>query len=311
MTKIKFIFLAIIFAGVNISIVRAQLNVNADEKAVLYLRKFNSDYAKGIQSKQAELFQGYYADNIRLMPEFQKTVMGKSNALSYNNAFSTRFDVLRYVNNPLETLDLGSQVVELGMFTMTVKFKTTGKEYELIGKYQNFWEKLKEGKLSLITMAWNYNHPTEIAEQLRFTQVPAVNIALEAHLPINSNISFELAALNRLSELTITQHDAKIWAQFYTNDTKLCYSNHPIYHGRKEVDSFLERHVKEIGIFEKLDIRNDRIDMLGNYTVEYASHIANWRNGEYSGINTGKNITIWRREQDGSLKIYRGMAMYD
>lgn len=64
-------------------------------------------------------------------------------------------------------------------------------------------------------------------------------------------------------------------------------------------------------IFEKLDIRNDRIDDLGKYVIEYASHIAVIRNGDYSGVGTGKDIRIWRREAGGSLKIFRHMAMYD
>jgi hypothetical protein len=45
--------------------------------------------------------------------------------------------------------------------------------------------------------------------------------------------------------------------------------------------------------------------------IEYASHIAIIRDGEYSGVGTGKNIVIWRREKGGSLKIFRGIAMYD
>ncbi|MEJ7644851.1 MAG: hypothetical protein WKF87_09665 [Chryseolinea sp.] len=92
---------------------------------------------------------------------------------------------------------------------------------------------------------------------------------------------------------------------------KLVYSNHPIYQGKKEVTEFLKDHVTHLPVFEKLDIRNDRIDNLGEYVVEYASHIAMIRNGDWSGVNTGKNITIWKREKDCSLKIFRGMAMYD
>jgi hypothetical protein len=113
-------------------------------------------------------------------------------------------------------------------------------------------------------------------------------------------------------EATIMQHDAKIWSQFYSDDGMFLYSRHPVYKGRKALDEFLEKHVKEdMPIFEKLDIRNDQIDDLGDYVIEYASHIANWRKGEYSGINTGKDIRIWRRGVDCSLKIFRAMGMYD
>jgi ketosteroid isomerase-like protein len=255
--------------------------------------------------------QGYYADNTRLMPEFQKTIMGKANTLKYFEAFASRFEVLEYDRDEIEILDLGSRVVEHGMFSMKMKLRTTNKHYELKGKYQDIWEKQPGGKLSLITEGWNYNHQVTFSEELRFAEVPAVHIALEPHLPVNSNISFELAALCRLMESAVSQHDSKLWAQFYTDDGMFIYSFNPIQKGRKALDEFLETHVNEMPIFEKLDIRNDRIDDLGMFVIEYASHIAVWRNGGSSGVNTGKDLRIWRRETDGSLKILRSMAMYD
>jgi hypothetical protein len=111
----------------------------------------------------------------------------------------------------------------------------------------------------------NYIHPVAYADDLRFEEVPTVNVALQSHVRIDNQVRFELAALNRLAEVTISQHDARIWSQFYADDAMFIYSQHPIYRGRKEMDAFFEKHVKELPVFEKLDIRNDRIDDLGNY----------------------------------------------
>jgi len=112
-------------------------------------------------------------------------------------------------------------------------------------------------------------------------------------------------------EVTITLHDPKIWAQFYADDGILFPNHRPFLDGRKAIDTHFEMHVKEIPVFEKLDIRNDRIDNLGEYVIEYASHIAVWRGGDYSGVGLGKDLRIWRREKDGSLKIFRHIGMYD
>jgi len=189
--------------------------------------------------------------------------------------------------------------------------KSTGKAYELHGKYLNIWEQKTDGTLLLITEVWNYDHQVEIADQLLFPEVPTVNVAMQAHLPIEDNITFELAALNSLQEKAVTQHDAKLWSQFYTDDFILFRIGKPLFKGRKEIDSFLAEHVKELPIFEKLDIRNDRVDNLGEYVIEYASHIAIIKNGDWSGVSTGKDIRIWRRGSDGSLKIIRGIGTYD
>jgi ketosteroid isomerase-like protein len=311
MISSKVIFSIFVFACMNSVIVRAQTETKTDDKTIAYLKQFRTDYIKSMLEKKPALLQSYYTDNIRLMVEFQRTVFGKNNILMYQEAFLTGFDPKSYSKKEFEILDLGTMVVEHGLFTMKATSKKSGKEYELKGKYQNIWEKGPNGKLMLITEGWNYDHPLDIGDQLRFQQVPVVDIALHPHLPINNHISFELAALNRLQEVTISQHDAKIWSQFYADDGIIFAQRHPFYAGRQAIDEYLEQHVRELPVFEKLDIRNDRIDVSGNYVIEYASHIANWRSGEYSGIGLGKDLRIWRREKDGSLKIFRHIGMYD
>jgi ketosteroid isomerase-like protein len=276
-----------------------------------YLARFRSDYVGAVLAGTPAGILGYYADDIRLMPEFQKTVMGKGDVAAYHRAFAGRFAVGGYGRRETEVLDLGARVVEHGLFTMRVTVRGTSEAHELTGKYQDVWTRRPDGQLSLITQAWNYAHPTAIEPQLRFAAVPGVDVALRAHVPVNSPISFELAALNRLAEVTIAQHDARVWSQFYADDAVLMYSRQPAFAGRRAIDGFLAAHVKELPVFEALDIRTDRIDDLGRYVIEYASHIAAFRVGDQSGVNTGKNTVIWRREPGGALKMFRSMAMYD
>jgi ketosteroid isomerase-like protein len=146
---------------------------------------------------------------------------------------------------------------------------------------------------------------------LHFNDVPVVDAALQAHVPITNNITFELAALNTLMEAAVSHHDANLWAQFYSDDALLCSQRLPMHDGKKAINSYLETHCKELPIFEKLNIRNDRVDDLGKYIIEYATHIAIIRNGDFSAVSTGKDLAIWRREPNGSLKIFRHIGMYD
>ncbi len=276
-----------------------------------YLKKFRTVYAKAVLTEKPELLARYYADSIRLMPEFQKTVLGKRNALSYHRAFSNRFDILAYSREEIEILNLGTRAVEIGKFTMTVSLESTGQEHHLVGKYLDVWKVSPDHELSLLTEAWNYNHPSEIEAQLRFDDVPQVDVALRAHLLIDSPIRLELAALGKFMETTIVQHDGALWSQFYSDDGMFLYSRHPPYKGRASLDTFFREHAEEMAIFEKLDIRNNRIDELGDYVIVYASHIAIIRNGGFSGVFAGKDLAIWRREPNGPLKIFRHIAMYD
>jgi ketosteroid isomerase-like protein len=310
MNSTKLICHLFLFITLSISNAHAQPTIKVSDKTATYLSKFRVDYAKSILGK-IELLENYLSENIRLMPEFQKTILGKANALAYYKAFSSRFIVTDYRRNEMEILDLGTRVIEIGNFIEKIKLKNGDKEFNIEGKYLSLWERLENGNLTLITEAWNYNHQLDIEPLLKFEEIKGVDIALQSHLPIDSPVRFELAALNELMEATVSQHDSKLWKQFYTDDGMFLYSRNPIYQGRKSIDKFLEEHTKDLPIFEKLDIRNDRIDELSNFVIEYASHIAVIRNGEFSGVFTGKDLAIWRRGSQGSLKIFRHIAMYD
>lgn len=284
----------------------------ADEKTMAFLAAFRSAYIKSMLEEKPELVADYYSKDIRMMPELQKTIMGKSNASAYQKAFSARFKVQSFNRTNMEVLDLGSQVLEIGKLSMKLTLKASKQEFDLEGTYLNIWKKLPDGSLSLITEAWNYDHYyAEIHEHLKFEEVPSFHVALLPNVYVNSNISFELAALNRLLDATVTGHDGNVWSRFYADDCILIPNYHPPLQGKKAVDKYIDMHVKELPVFEELDIRNDRIDDLGKYVVEYASHIASWKNGESSGVGMGKNIRIWRRESDHSLKLFRSIAMYD
>ena len=283
-----------------------------DKKTARYLDEFRESYSKSWLSGNPDLITRYYADDVRLMPEFQQTVMGRENATLYHRAFSERFGVTKVERNRMEVLDLGAQLMEMGVFKLVLEVKVSGQLFEVEGTYMNLWRDSDRGEPVLVTDAWNYNKWYDgLDAQMRFAIVPAVRMAFQPRLLIDSNISLEIAAIGHLLETVLTQHDADVWSRLYTDDAILAPNHHPVYKGKEAIDGYMEKHVKELPVFEKLDIRSDRIDHLGKYTVVYSSHVANWRVNESSGVGTGKNIKIWRRGDDHSLKVFRTIAMYD
>ncbi|WP_299248949.1 hypothetical protein [uncultured Aquimarina sp.] len=304
----NFLFLVLIF--ISVKQVIAQTESIATENIKIHLNEFIADYIKGMQNANDKFFEKYYEKNIRLMPAFQKTLLGKENALIYHKAFFDRFDILEYKRENIETLDLGSQLAVIGTFEMKVRLKNAEKEEELKGKYIDIWRK-GEGNPLLISEIWNYDHHTDLTEQLKFDHVPGTVLAFQGHLPVDNNIRFEIASINSFTEEFISHHDHKLWSQIYADDAVALFSYKPIFRDKKSLDVFIKSHVAELPVFEKLDIRNNYIDDLGVYVVNIASHIANWRNTEYSGISTGKGIKIWKRAPNGSLKIFRQISTYD
>jgi ketosteroid isomerase-like protein len=305
-----FVCMLFVFSCVNTIVIFAQSNTKADEKTITWLKGFRTTLIESKSNRKLQSIHAYYANDIRLMPEFQKTIIGKENVSIYEKAFTNRFDLTDYTRTENEIIDFGTRVIEIGSFTEKLMFKETKQSQAVKGKYIDIWVR-ENDELTLITQAWNYDHALTWEDQLKFDDVPVTDVALQSHLPINNPVSFELAALNGLTEKVVSERDDKIWLQFFAADGSFLYSRTPIVNGKGELSLFLNRHVKELPIFENLDVRNDRIDDLGDYVIEYASHIAIIRNGDFSGVFTGKHLTLWRREPNGSLKIFRQIAMYD
>jgi hypothetical protein len=206
---------------------------------------------------------------------------------------------------------MGGYVNDWGTFTMKVTHRATKRSYDLPGKYMDLWKMNTSGELFIVCQAWNYAQRIDFSEQLKFPEVPIRNVALAAHTTINDHVTFQLAGYNEVMESIIIQHDARLWKMFYTDDSNFLYSNYPVILGRKAIDGFLDEHVGGLPVFEKLDIRNDEVIDLGAYVIEYASHTAFVRGENWSGVGTGKDLRIWRRGSDCSLKIYRHIGMYD
>ena len=136
-------------------------------------------------------------------------------------------------------------------------------------------------------------------------------MALQARVPVTAGVSFELAALCKLEESAIVQHDGKTWALFYADDGILLANHGAVVSGRKALDEYTVEHAKALPVFEKLDLRTHKIDDLGEYVIEYASGVVTWKVDEYSGVSLGKGIRVWRRAESGALQNWRAISMYD
>ena len=288
---------------------RSDTTVSRDQRAAL--DAYRTATVRAYLDAKPDGIVRHLSETVRLLPAYQKTILGKADAASYYRAFLQRFAVSTYERQPIEVADIGQRVIEIGRFTMTVAVRGSAETHTLAGKYMDLWEKSASGKLALNTAAWNHDEYPKIADQLRFADVPAVHMALQARQPVAAGVGLELAANQKLQESVIIQHDGKTWALFYADDAILLANHGGVVSGRKALDEYTVEHAKGFPVFEKLDLRTHRIDDLGKYVIEYASGVANWRVGESSGVSLGKNILLWRRDSGGMLKIWRSISMYD
>jgi ketosteroid isomerase-like protein len=271
------------------------------------LDRFHAAVKQAFDEGAADRLQPFYSARVRVMPEYHGTLRGAAQARAYFIAFFGRFDVQGYGRERLRVFDLGARVVDVGRFRMKVT-SATG-THEIAGKYAEVWRNTN-GQLSLLAQTWNFDNYVASTEEFRFPAVPGIRIAFEPHVVVKDPLSFELAALNKLQEDAIREKDADVWSQFYADDALLLVNHGRELAGRGAIDAYLKEHTGGMPVYEKLDIRHDEIDQSGSYVIDYASHVAIWRRAELSGVNTGKNIRLWRREPRGGLKMIAQIGTY-
>jgi hypothetical protein len=67
------------------------MDVPAQETMRTQLDQFRKDFVQCQFDQKFERLHSYYADDLRFMPEFQKTVMGKKKCKSVSSSFRQTF----------------------------------------------------------------------------------------------------------------------------------------------------------------------------------------------------------------------------
>jgi len=275
------------------------------------LHRHRTNQVEGMHRGDSALLAAPGTETSRLLVEAHPTLVGTDAIAGYHRAFLACFDVPAYTREATGQFDLGPTVIETGRVEQRLVVREGGRTFDLIGKYLDAWEKMPDGGLRLIVSAINYDAWSPVFEEMRFSQVPGVRTSFQPRTPITDDLTFELAGLCLLIEKAVAEHDAKLWSRLYADDAALFPNNSPARLGRGAIDDYLTLHCRELPVFEKLDIRNDRVEVWGDYVFEYASHIANYRTADASGVSTGKNLRIWRREPSHALKMIFQIGAYD
>lgn len=287
----------------------ARINASADPA---FISQSHVAFENALVRSQFNSLSPYYRSDTRLMPPFQRTIKGEANAIMYYRKLLGRLTFASLKFNARKITSIDTVLIEHGTYTWEVTVKAGGQRHVLTGNYLHLWSVSDGAHPSIITAAWNIRNMPFDQHTVRFPEIPAVDVALMPHLPVNNDLRFELASLNRMMEATVTQHDAAAWDLFYADDATLLANGDDYFEGRTAIRKYIVEHCASLPIFEKLDIRNDEVVTIGDqYVIEYASHVACWRYDEHSGVGLGKDFRIWRRQPGGPLKMITHIGSYD
>lgn len=295
----KFYWVLMVFLSLEIS-----ANTNAQHAAQ------RERLIENVNAENLEQTISLFAPKAQLMLQTNSTIKGRANIRLYFDAFFEHFDITQYQRNTIETLDLGSKLVEIGTYTLTMK-NPQQTVREITGSYLSLWSNDNNKEVKISIELWNFDHPVNFSHELRFKNVPTVTTALEPHLPISSPATLEVSAYASLIKESVLLRDGNVLSQFYTQDGVILRNSSPAIVGKSAIKHYWDKHAVEIASMEGLQQRTLALEAVGKYLIQQSAHIAIWRSGIHSGVNTGKHIRIWERQADGRIKTRILASAYD
>ncbi|ACT58656.1 Cif family virulence factor [Hirschia baltica] len=299
-----------------------QLPANAQSAENIY-DDLPSEIAQQLQTHNKTFiqsaFQGkltskdaYFSEDVKILPEFQKSALGQDNAIAYFKAFSDTFAVSNHTRTRDEILTIGPKLFVRGSFTFDLSPHETDISNTVSGDYFEIWNVAAPDQITLEIISWNFqDHYPELNPYMGFKDYPSAIMAHTPRVNFSHPQAFELAGLNLLQSNVILRGDGETWKLFSEDEAILVPHFKTPRIGRDAIDEFLGDHIKELPIFDALTNQTHYIQAHDDYVITIMSHVATWRTGDASGISTGKGILLWKRQDSGELRIYRQLAAYD
>jgi ketosteroid isomerase-like protein len=256
----------------------------------------------------------FYDPKAICMPEYQPLLNGIEQIRLYYKEILLRRKITRFNKDITEIIDMGNTLAEIGLFSITQIDSTTKwkQQRELNGKYINIWKIQKDGSLLLQGEAFGYLHPVNnpLFYMVKTDANKAQNNLLN-ELNKSGNYYFEVKALNALQEEAVRNRDGNLRADFFTQDAIFMPYADSIKKGITAIRKHLIEYNRGKVVIDSIDIASEYIEALDKFIIEYPKFFVRRHTPDLSGINAGKGIRIWRRENDCTLKLYREIGIHD
>lgn len=271
---------------------------------------FSTVLAKAEKEDDLITFTGFYEPTVMSMPEYQPILCGIQALSAYYKELFRRQRIHSNERTTQELIDLGKTVIEIGSFRKTYSSSESDSVQDVSGKFCTIWKQQPDHSFKIAKEAFGFftdlPRPADWVVSLNGQSCPAV-IHDEGLLP------FELRAYNALVEKYVRNGKGALRSQFFTNDGQFMPFAHPTVKGITDLRDYLVAYDTRSPEFhfDSLEVVTYDFEYIGDYVLEYPRFFVKWRMGGQSGHVQGKNIRIWRRQPDHSLKLYLELSTHD
>ena len=234
------------------------------------------------------------------MLDYQRTLQGPSHLKVYYSKLFKEHDVIAMERTGMETLTLGEYHIEIGTFTKSFVRISDKKNIIHTGKYWCIWKSVgADSELFAYMEGYHQEIPKE------------EYVVLDIGIDPKNNGTIELRAYAAFGEKAIREWDPELRMLLYEDDAIFYPFADTAKIGIKILDPYLRG-------YHQNDIKIDFIKgepfayrYLDGYVLQFSTFEVDWHFNEASGTNKGKGITLWKRQPDHSLKIYRKIGSHN
>jgi ketosteroid isomerase-like protein len=252
-------------------------------------------------------FVARYTDFAILMPEYQVTLTGRTEIENYYQEISKRQRIKAINRQPHEFIHLANTIIVIGTFKREYDTHLNDSSITLNGKYWQVWTK-ESDTYRIKGEAFGYFHPVDHPESL----IISTNQKQPDESDIQIEVPFELKAYNALMEKGVRQRDAPLRIAFFMEDGIFYPFADSAVVGMSQLKPYLTAYSRAGTVtIESVSCYTFRFENFGDHILEYAMFKVDWSHANGPGKTEGKGIRIWKRQSDGSLKLFREIGTHN
>jgi len=249
----------------------------------------------------------HYADQAISMPEYQTTLAGRNEIENYYRDIFKKQHIKTIRREPQEFIHLANTIIAIGTFQRAYETPTKDSLITLKGKYWHVWVP-ETGTYHIKGEAFGYFHPVDNPESL----IISTNQQQPDESKIQMEVSFELKAYNALMEKGVRQRNATLRVNFFTEDAIFYPFADSAVVGMDQLKPYLTAYSNRGTVtIDSVSCYTFNFEKLGDYILEYAMFKVKWRLTDRTGRTEGKGIRIWKRQADGSLRLFREIGTHN
>jgi uncharacterized protein (TIGR02246 family) len=116
-------------------------------------------------------------------------------------------------------------------------------------------------------------------------------------------VKAKIDAVSKASEQANLKGDVATAAGYYTEDAVMLVPNMPVVKGRAEIEKTMKAWMQSETKLKEITFTTTSVEGEGDYAVQLGRYFQTFETAGKVSADTGKFVTVWKKQADGSWKM--------